>query len=149
MAELVSTCVCGDVSFNIKGNAVPLWSVYCHCESCRKSHSAPFVSDCGFKAEDVIFDLENPPEDCMSFKASDKGPTRWFCDSCGTRVLIDVPSVKAVCVFPAITPGLAEKFPPTGHIHYQEKVISIKDGLPKHRVWPPFSPDDKVDLIEE
>jgi hypothetical protein len=46
----------------------------------------------------------------------------------------DHPSMKLVDVYAAMLPTLA--FRPALHVSYGEKVLSIKDGLPKQKDFP-------------
>ena len=111
---------------------------------------APVVADFGMAQKD----LPSPPpteetEKIGLVRMTPEGPPRFYCKGCGSRLYGIVPSIKSYFFFQEFFPGAMEKFPPKVHTHYAEKVLSIKDGLPKHRAFPPFSPDQKPDLIDE
>lgn len=59
---------------------------------------------------------------------------RKFCSRCGTPVLIEHPAMGMVDVPAGRVEGLA--YQPTLHVHYGEKVLAVKDGLPKFKDFP-------------
>lgn len=56
---------------------------HCHCESCRRSHSAGFVTWLGFPAEHVT--VTGGVDDLVAY-ASSAGTRRSFCRRCGTKL---------------------------------------------------------------
>ena len=60
--------------------------------------------------------------------------SRKWCKTCGGHLFTDHPSMKLVDVYAAMLPTLA--FRPALHVSYGEKVLSIKDGLPKQKDFP-------------
>jgi len=60
--------------------------------------------------------------------------SRKWCKTCGGHLFTDHPSMKLVDVYAAMLPALA--FKPALHVSYGEKVLSIKDGLPKQKDFP-------------
>ena len=54
---------------------------------------------------------------------------RRFCRTCGGHVITEHPSMELTDVYSAIIPDLP--FKPAVHVHYQETVLHITDGLPK------------------
>jgi hypothetical protein len=59
---------------------------------------------------------------------------RKWCKTCGGHLFTDHPPMKLVDVYAAMLPTLA--FKPAVHVSYGEKVVSIKDGLPKMKDFP-------------
>jgi len=59
---------------------------------------------------------------------------RQFCKSCGAAVLVGHPGMGMVDVPAGSVVGLSYK--PTLHVHYGEKVMAVKDGLPKFKDFP-------------
>jgi hypothetical protein len=59
---------------------------------------------------------------------------RKFCKNCGGHLLTDHPPWGLVDVYAAAIPTYCHE--PTLHVHYQESVLPIKDGLPKMRDLP-------------
>jgi hypothetical protein len=123
------SCFCGAVQFTVNGD--PAAMGYCHCESCRHWSAGPVNA----------FTLWNP-EALKVTRGSDNigtynktpGSSRKWCKTCGGHVFTDHPGFKLVDVYAATIP----KFPykPALHVHYQETVLRIKDGLPKMKDMP-------------
>lgn len=59
---------------------------------------------------------------------------RQFCTSCGAAVLVGHPSLGMVDVPAGAIVGFA--YQPTLHVHYGEKVMAMRDGLPKFKDFP-------------
>ena len=59
---------------------------------------------------------------------------RKWCKTCGGHVFTDHPPMGLVDVYAAVLPAL--KFQPGIHVSYGEKVVSVKDGLPKMKDFP-------------
>lgn len=123
------TCFCGAVGVTVTGE--PAAMGYCHCESCRHWSAGPINA----------FTLWNP-EAVKITKGSDKIGTynktpqsfRKWCTVCGGHVLTEHPGMGLTDVYAAIIPDLP--YEPGVHVHYQETVLNIRDGLPKLRDVP-------------
>src|ERR1700704_6638010 len=63
------------------GICTPITPSHCHCELCRKSSGAPFVSWASFPAEEFSFTQGEPAR-------FDSSPIafRQFCGNCGTQL---------------------------------------------------------------
>jgi hypothetical protein len=59
---------------------------------------------------------------------------RQFCRSCGAAVLVGHPTMGMTDVPAGNVAGLS--YQPTVHVHYGEKVMSVRDGLPKFKDFP-------------
>jgi hypothetical protein len=59
---------------------------------------------------------------------------RQYCTSCGAAVLVLHPEMGLTDVPAGSIAGLA--YEPTMHVHYGEKVLAIRDGLPKFKDVP-------------
>jgi hypothetical protein len=59
---------------------------------------------------------------------------RKWCTQCGGHLFTDHPGWKLVDVYAATIPTLP--FKPGVHVHYQETVLRLKDGLPKMKDLP-------------
>ena len=68
-----------------------------------------------------------------SFAKTPKSIRKW-CKTCGGHLLTEHPAMGLTDVYAAILPKLA--FKPGLHVHYQETVLHIKDGLPKQKDAP-------------
>jgi hypothetical protein len=128
MAEHVGSCYCGEVQIEASGD--PLDMGYCHCNECRRYSTAPVSLFTLWKPETVK--ITKGADSLGKFKSSEMSDRR-YCTKCGGHVMIDHPTL-----------GLADirvslnnfTFKPTVHLNYEEKVLPIKDGLPKLRDFP-------------
>jgi len=59
---------------------------------------------------------------------------RQFCKSCGAGVLVRHPAIAMTDVPAGSVVGL--RYAPTMHVHYGEKVLTVRDGLPKFKDFP-------------
>jgi hypothetical protein len=62
------------------------------------------------------------------------GSTRQWCKKCGGHVFTEHPAWGLTDVYAGVTPALA--FKPGVHVHYQETVLNMRDGLPKMKDIP-------------
>ncbi len=59
---------------------------------------------------------------------------RKWCKTCGGHILADHPGMGLIDVYAAVIPDL--EFKPGMHVHYQESVLHIKDGVQKFKDLP-------------
>lgn len=122
--EQKGSCFCGAVEVTVSGD--PAAMGYCHCDSCRHWSAGPVNA----------FTLW-PPEAVKVTKGDDKLGTynktpqsnRRWCTVCGGHVLTEHPSMGLTDVYAAVIPDFP--FKPGVHVHYQETVLRIHDGLTK------------------
>ncbi len=127
-----SGCICGAVQLSITGEPVAM--AYCHCESCRRWLGAPVHASSLWPASNVL--VEKGAHLLETFKRTEgSGSHRKFCRSCGAPVLIDHPSIGMTDVPAGSIPDLV--FEPTLHTHYSERVLAMRDGLPKYKDFDP------------
>lgn len=118
------SCFCGAVEVTVRGE--PAAMGYCHCNSCRHWSAGPVNA----------FTLW-PPEAVKVTKGEDKLGTynktpqsnRRWCTACGGHVLTEHPSMGLTDVYAAVIPDFP--FKAGVHVHYQETVLRIHDGLTK------------------
>lgn len=87
--QLTGGCFCKAVRYSVAGLASPV--VFCHCETCRRVHSSPFIASAltsweGFKWEkgaDIVCFIESSP-----------GKQRHFCPKCGSHLVALYPESK-------------------------------------------------------
>jgi hypothetical protein len=60
--------------------------------------------------------------------------TRQWCGKCGGHLITEHPHIQMIDVYAATIPDFP--FAPKMHVFYGEKVLSIKDGLPKNKDMP-------------
>jgi len=135
-SHYTGSCFCGAVQFTL--NAEPEAMAYCHCDSCRHWSAGPVSAFTLWKpdAVRVIQGAEN-------IAVFDKNPGthdetvvsgRKWCKTCGGHVFTDHPTMGLIDVPAVVIEGF--NFKPGFHVHYQETVHHIKDGLPKFKYLP-------------
>jgi hypothetical protein len=122
-------CFCGAVEFSVTGDPVAMG--YCHCASCRHWSAGPVNA----------FTLWNPGNVSVTKGAGSIGTyakttasERSWCKECGGHLFTRHPAWNLIDVYAATIPSLA--FKPGVHVHYQERVLPIHDGLPKMKDLP-------------
>jgi len=123
------TCFCGAVEIEVTG--APLEMGYCHCSSCRSYSGSPVGAFILFKTEAVR--VKRGAESISRFNKTGMSD-RQFCKRCGGHLMTGHPPLGLTDVRPAVLPGIA--FTPVVHLHYAERVLPIKDGLPKLKDFP-------------
>jgi hypothetical protein len=123
------SCFCGAVQFTVTGE--PAAMGYCHCSSCRHWSAGPVNA----------FTLWNPDavkitQGEQSIGTYNKTPqsSRQWCKLCGGHLFTEHPSWNLTDVYAATIPDF--QFKPGVHVHYQETVLRMKDGLPKQKDVP-------------
>jgi len=123
----VGGCLCGAVRFSV--GARPLWSAYCHCESCRRATASPVAAFVGFAEGSVRF-----AGDARRLFSSSPGVERSFCGHCGTP--LSYQSSRWSGEIHLYTPTFDDPtaLPPAFHVHWAEKLawLGVADSLPKH-----------------
>jgi hypothetical protein len=124
-----SGCVCGEVQLEISGD--PTVMAYCHCESCRGWLGAPIHAATLWPTDNVQV---VKGADKLGLYKKTENSHRQFCTSCGCPVLVRHPAMGLTDVPAGTIVGLA--FEPGLHVHYGEKVLAVRDGLPKFKDFP-------------
>mmetsp|Transcript_13024 Transcript_13024/g.41093 ORF Transcript_13024/g.41093 Transcript_13024/m.41093 type:complete len:151 (-) Transcript_13024:40-492(-) len=143
MAEYSVGCTCGLVKYTI---TTPVsWSAVCHCSVCRQLSGAPFSHFVGIpiaaSSSAPTFPSAELEKSLQSFETEKS--VRYRCARCGSPVgsvwqdggdslSIPVPAIKGIYVGNKIV----EEFKPAVHVYYGDRVIDIKDGLPKYKANP-------------
>lgn len=129
MSEHKGRCFCGAVHFTVTGEPVAMG--YCHCESCRHWSAGPLNAFSLWKPE--ALKVTQGAEHIGTYNKTPVSYRKW-CTVCGGHVFSDHPPMGLVDVYAAVIPTL--KFQPAVHVNYAEKVLSVKDGLPKMKDFP-------------
>jgi hypothetical protein len=124
-----SRCFCGAVEVEIKGD--PAAQAYCHCSSCRGWLGAPIHAAALWPTPQVNV---TKGADKLGVIKKTEASHRTFCTQCGSPVLVRHPAMGMTDVPAGTVAGL--KYTPSIHVHYGEKVMSVKDGLPKFKDFP-------------
>ena len=122
-------CFCGAVEVEVSGE--PAAQGYCHCESCRSMAGAPVR---GFTVwpQDAV-KVTRGEDQLKGYSKTDFSDRR-HCASCGGQVLINHPTIEMVDVHSETLRNF--DFQPGLHVNYQEKVLPVRDGLPKFKDFP-------------
>jgi hypothetical protein len=123
-------CFCGDVALKVTGEPVAMG--YCHCTSCREWSAGPINAFTLWKPDAVRIARG---DDSVGSYAKNPNSVRKWCKTCGGHLLTEHPQWNLVDVYAATIPSLS--FKPMVHVHYQESVLKIRDGLPKQKDLPP------------
>lgn len=67
-------------------------------------------------------------ENIATFSKTPQSLRKW-CKSCGGHILTDHPTMGLIDVYAAVIPDFP--YEPGVHVHYQETVLRIHDGVPK------------------
>lgn len=142
------SCFCGKVEFTVTGN--PEAMAYCHCESCRQWSAGPVnaftlwkpVTMSITKGLDSVAGYDKNPIDGGEEVVSN----RVWCKSCGGHLYTDHPTMGLIDVPAVIIDGL--DFAPAFHVHYQESVHTMQDGLPKFKDLPKEAGGSGLELAE-
>lgn len=105
--------------------------VYCHCTDCRGWLNAPVHGATMWRQEQVS--IVRGADNLIDYRRTENSH-RKSCKSCGGAVLIDHPGYGLTDV---PVSGIENfRFEPTMHLYYSERIIPMKDGLPKFAKMP-------------
>ena len=133
-------CACGAVELDIKGE--PPIMALCHCDSCRSWLSAPVHAAALWPTDDVTVARG---EDNLGVYVRTEASLRHFCKDCGAAVFIRHPEMGMTDVPAGSVEDLDYK--PSIHVHYAERVMDVRDGLPKFAAMP--AADGTGEMIPE
>ena len=143
-----ASCFCGAVKFSLSGE--PEAMAYCHCDSCRHWSAGPVSAFTLWKpdAMQILQGMEkmatyskNPLTDNENIVSN-----RQWCKSCGGHICTEHPVMGLIDVPAVLIKEL--DFEPSFHVHYQETVHSMKDGLPKFSDLPNEAGGSGKELLE-
>ena len=138
--KLTSSCACGAVELRIAGP--PTVMAYCHCDSCRSWLGAPIHAASLWPTDAVT--VTTGADRLAVYKRTEESH-RQFCTDCGAPVLIRHPNLGMTDVPAGSVAGLDYK--PSIHVNYAERVMPVRDGLPKFAGMP--TADGGGELIDE
>jgi len=122
-------CFCGTVQFAVSGE--PMAMGYCHCDSCRHWSASPVNAFTLWKL--AAMKISRGADSFGTHNKTPKSDRKW-CRNCGGHIFTEHPHGGFVDVYAAIIPDFP--FKPALHVHYQETVLHIRDGLPKMKDLP-------------
>lgn len=141
MGDTRGSCFCGAVELTASGE--PAAMGYCHCESCRHWSAGPVNAFTLWPPANVRI---TKGADNVGSYAKTKNSIRKWCKTCGGHLLTEHPGLGLTDVYAAVIPSL--EFAPGVHVHYQETVLPMKDGLPKQKDVPAEMGGSGVTLAE-
>ncbi|NNJ97482.1 MAG: GFA family protein [Gammaproteobacteria bacterium] len=134
--EYIASCFCGDVKLSLRGE--PEAMAYCHCDSCRRWSAGQVNAFTLWKPENIS--ITSGRDKIAGFNGnpgsehdSEVSHRKW-CKTCGGHIFTEHPDMGVTDVPAVVISGLM--FKPGFHVHYQESVHHIVDGLPKFRDLP-------------
>jgi len=128
-AKYQGTCFCGAVHIEVTGETAGVG--YCHCADCRSWAAAPVNAFSLWKPEQVK--VTRGSDQIATFHKTERS-YRKFCKACGGHLMTDHPHWNLVDVYAATIPTFAHK---AGvHVHYQESVLPMRDGVAKMKDLP-------------
>lgn len=129
--KLTGGCLCGAIQYETVGK--PLGMVHCHCERCRRSTGAAFVTGVCFPVEAVTWKQGEP----ASYQSSGSF-ARLFCSHCGSSVAQNNLATGMMWLL-AGTLDHPESVTPESHMFTNEQIVWVKldDGLPRHSKFAP------------
>lgn len=90
-APIHGSCLCGAIAFEVDELAGPIG--HCHCQTCRKAHSAAFATTARVKRKHFRW---TQGESLLKHFESSPGKLRHFCGECGSQLVaewVDQPTV--------------------------------------------------------
>jgi hypothetical protein len=135
------SCFCGAVQLTVSGE--PAAMGYCHCDSCRSWSAGPVNAFTLWKPEAVR--ITKGADLIGSYNKTPQSTRKW-CKACGGHVLTEHPTMGLTDVYAAVIPAFP--FKPAVHVHYQETVLRIHDGLPKLKDVPKEMGGSGIGLAE-
>lgn len=123
------SCFCGAIQFTVTGE--PAAMGYCHCESCRRWSAGPVNAFSLWKSDAVK--VTQGASNIGTYNKTPQSHRKW-CKTCGGHVFTEHPGWGLTDVYAAVIPTLP--FKAGVHVHYQESVLPIRDGVAKLKDLP-------------
>lgn len=122
-------CLCKAVVFEY--DAAPKWTLYCHCESCRRAASAPAVVWISVPRASFRFAKGAP----RTYQSS-PGITRGFCGTCGSPLTYESERMPDEVHIYAAALADPTAVAPTLHVFAAEQLpwFEVADTLPRYAV---------------
>ncbi len=144
-----AACFCGAVQISLTGN--PEAQAYCHCDSCRRWSAGPVNAFTLWQPEHVnILQGHNMIQSFSDNPGSDHEGVvseRKWCSNCGGHVFTDHPVMGVIDVPAAVIADF--EFEPGFHVHCQESVHTMQDGLTRFRDLPEAAGGSGLEMPEQ
>jgi hypothetical protein len=117
------------VQFTVSGE--PAAMGYCHCESCRRWSAGPVNAFTLWRPEAVR--ITQGADNIGTYNNTPHSFRKW-CKTCGGHVFTEHPGMGVTDVYAAVIPEFP--FEAGVHVNYQERMLRMRDGLPKMQDMP-------------
>jgi hypothetical protein len=117
-ASLEGGCLCRAVRYRVAGT--PLFSVICHCNTCRRASAAPSVAWVTFERHQVEF-LAGAARSSRTYESS-PGVARGFCGNCGSAISYETDSSQSTIDLTTLSLDDPNAFPPTAEVWLEHRV---------------------------
>ena len=108
-------CICGGVRFRASGP--PKWTIWCHCQSCRKHTGAPASAFAAF--DEAVVEMTNG---AITKFSSSPGVRRGFCATCGSTLTCEGDTRPGELHFHIGAFDAAERLAPMGEFYPEERL---------------------------
>ncbi len=130
---ITGRCECNKVRYEVAGELKDY--CHCHCSICRRLHGAAFASWGGVARNELSY---LAGEENLKRYAFSENADSLFCDSCGSRILVDFKPEADMLYLALGTVDGEVTCPPGFHQFVGSKApwFEITDDLPQHDGWP-------------
>ncbi len=127
--KLTGGCYCGKIRYELASE--PMAVVHCHCNNCKRSVGAPFVTWAVINQKDLNYLQDTPVVHIINNKVE-----RGFCDQCGSSISYHRIGGDTI----DITVGTFDdpnSVRPEKHIWDKRRIhwVTMDDGLPHFDEW--------------
>lgn len=127
------SCLCGQIKIRVAGP--PVSAGFCHCKNCRTWHAAP-VNAYATWPDEAVHITEG--EELLD-NYQDRRSNRHWCRHFGSRLLNRLAKDRTV-VYAMVLAASGYVHEASCHIHCDEAVLDLQDGIPKYNGWPNSDP---------
>ncbi len=124
-------CDCGSVELTLLGS--PVVQAVCHCEDCRELLDIPFNALTAWETDAAI--ISKGEHSLLRFDYPGKTMSRYHCKHCGEMMfntnVYGWRLVSQALLRKCHDNQLPAALKPDKHFYYEERVVDIKDPLPK------------------
>lgn len=128
-------CDCGDIQLLVHGQ--PLLNMYCHCSSCRSLFGLELLSASIWSPEAVERQVAAGAA-LIAHRQKGRRMWRYHCSSCGRLMQARNRHRHIVIPTACFRQNMGDDLPayllPDQHCHYEQRLLSVADDLPKHTI---------------
>ena len=121
-------CRCGNVS--MASEFTPEFTVYCHCDDCRRATGSPVLASVAFPKSTITWTGEDSVSRFINGTA-----TRLFCSNCGSPIAQEHESRNDLTFINTGFMENPEAYPPKYHSYSGDQLswLRLDDELPRHK----------------